>query len=133
MTCGVQYQLVRDSKGKKVARHGDTVGVRYKGMLLNGRQFDTNMPRGRPLYFTVGEGQVIRGMEEGIKGMSVGSRRNIMIPSNLGYGEKGSPPEIPKNADLVFEIELVGLDGVNSKNSAKRKHSNKSKKKHQQI
>ena len=82
------------------------VSIRYKGMLTSGVPFDSNMPRGRPLKFVIGGGDVIAGLEQGVQGMREGGYRNILIPSSLGYG---SVPQqkIPANSDLIFEVELL--------------------------
>ena len=65
------------------------------------------MPKGRPLTFTIGEGAVIKGFEDGCKGMRIGGKRKLIIPPHIGYGARGAPPDIPPNATLVFDIELV--------------------------
>lgn len=90
----------------KEAQKGDTVSVHYTGTLLNGEQFDSSYDRGEPFSFTIGEGGVIQGWEQGIPGMKVGGKRKLTIPADLGYGETGSG-SIPPNATLVFEVELV--------------------------
>jgi FKBP-type peptidyl-prolyl cis-trans isomerase len=88
---------------------GDTVKVHYTGTLLDGTKFDSSYERGEPFEFTVGQGQVIKGWDEGLLGMKVGGKRKLTIPSSMGYGEAGSPPTIPANAGLVFEVELVEI------------------------
>ena len=67
------------------------------------------MPRGRPFKFKLGAGEVIRGWDLGVAGMKLGGRRNLLIPSHLGYGKEGSPPKIPPNADLIFEVEVTKI------------------------
>jgi FKBP-type peptidyl-prolyl cis-trans isomerase FkpA len=86
---------------------GKTVEVHYVGTLENGEQFDSSRDRGVPFQFSLGGGQVIAGWDEGVEGMKVGGIRELTIPPELGYGEMGSPPVIPPNATLVFEIELL--------------------------
>jgi FKBP-type peptidyl-prolyl cis-trans isomerase len=93
------------------AKTGDTVHVQYTGTLTNGKKFDSSYDHGGdPFKFTIGKGEVIKGWDQGVPGMKVGGKRKLRIPSDLGYGAKGSPPNIPPDAGLVFEIELVSID-----------------------
>jgi FKBP-type peptidyl-prolyl cis-trans isomerase len=102
--------LVAGTTGRE-ARTGDTVHVQYTGTLTNGKKFDSSHDHGGdPFKFTIGKGEVIKGWDQGVVGMKVGSKRRLRIPSDLGYGEKGSPPNIPPGAGLVFEVELVSID-----------------------
>lgn len=105
-------QLVIDDitlgEGEEVVE-GDTVTVNYIGRLQNGEEFDNSYKRGTPFSFTVGQGRVIKGWEEGLKGMQVGGQRIIVIPSDLGYGDSGYGP-IPGKATLVFAIELLEIN-----------------------
>jgi len=87
---------------------GDVVSVHYVGKLQNGQEFDASKKRGAPFEFTVGEGRVIQGWEEGVVGMKVGGERVLVIPPEKGYGEAGIGP-IPGNATLVFSIELLEI------------------------
>ena len=91
-----------------VAKTGDKVTVQYVGQLFaDGKQFDTSWQKGRtPFEFTIGQGQVIQGWDQGIPGMKVGGRRILVIPADLAYGAAGSPPTIPANAPLVFVVDL---------------------------
>ncbi len=89
-----------------VAQDGDQLSMNYKGSLLNGEVFDQSYGRG-PFDFPLGGGQVIKGWDEGIKGMKVGGKRKLTIPASKGYGEAGSPPKIPGGATLIFEVELL--------------------------
>ncbi len=91
------------------ATEGSTVSVHYTGTLTNGEKFDSSLDRGRPFEFTLGAGRVIKGWEQGVRGMKVGGKRKLTIPPELGYGARGFPPVIPANATLVFEIELLGV------------------------
>lgn len=88
--------------------NGDTVEVHYVGTLQNGQEFDSSKKRGEPFTFTVGEGMVIEGWEKGLIGMKVGGQRILVVPPNMGYGERGIGP-IPGNATLVFSIELLAI------------------------
>ncbi|CAI5704856.1 unnamed protein product [Peronospora effusa] len=103
---GVTIEDVAVGKGRPVQR-GHKVGIVYRGRLTNGKQFDATQNRKKPFTFRHGIGDVIKGMDIGIEGMRVGSKRTITIPSRLGYGREGSPPVIPGNSDLIFEIEVV--------------------------
>jgi peptidylprolyl isomerase len=89
------------------AKEGDTVTVQYVGVLFeNNKEFDTSWGKDEPFEFTLGQGQVIDGWDQGVAGMKEGGRRRLIIPADLAYGEAGSPPNIPANAALVFTIDL---------------------------
>lgn len=90
------------------AKTGSAVSVNYVGALYHGgKVFDASWKRNEPFPFTIGKGQVIPGWEQGVPGMKVGGRRELIIPAALAYGAKGSPPTIPPNAPLVFVIDLL--------------------------
>jgi len=92
------------------AKAGDTVTVNYVGVLYNGgKEFNASWETKEPFSFTLGKGQVIPGWDQGIPGMKVGGRRELIIPPALAYGAKGSPPKIPANAPLVFVVDLLGV------------------------
>lgn len=94
--------------GKRASR-GSKVSVRYIGKLQkNGKQFDSNIGRA-PFKFRLGVGQVIKGWDVGVEGMRVGDKRRLTIPPSMGYGASGAPPQIPPNAWLVFDVELVNV------------------------
>jgi FKBP-type peptidyl-prolyl cis-trans isomerase len=92
-----------------VAKNGDLVEVDYTGKFADGKVFDSSIPRGQPLPFTLGAGQVIPGWDQGILGMKVGGKRTLTIPADLGYGANGFPPVIPANATLYFDVQLVSV------------------------
>jgi FKBP-type peptidyl-prolyl cis-trans isomerase len=104
--------VVKDLKtGDGVAaKSGDQVSVQYVGVLYSdGKQFDSSWDRGQPFSFQLGGGQVIPGWDQGVAGMKVGGRRELIIPPALGYGAQGQPPTIPANATLVFVIDLISV------------------------
>jgi FKBP-type peptidyl-prolyl cis-trans isomerase len=105
---GLQYREDAVGEGRE-ARAGDTVSVHYTGTLQNGTRFDTSRDRGQPITFPLGAGYVIKGWDEGIAGMKIGGKRTLVIPPQLGYGDRGSPPDVPPNATLVFDVELMGI------------------------
>jgi len=92
------------------ATAGKKVKVHYTGTLLNGTKFDSSVDRGQPFEFTLGQGQVIPGWDEGIALMKVGGKAKLIIPSRLGYGERGAGQQIPPNSTLVFEVELLEVN-----------------------
>jgi len=91
------------------AKSGQDVSVHYTGWLTNGKKFDSSKDRGDPFVFPLGQGQVIKGWDEGVQGMKVGGKRKLTIPSALGYGSRGAGGVIPPNATLVFEVELLSV------------------------
>jgi FKBP-type peptidyl-prolyl cis-trans isomerase len=93
----------------KEAKAGSTVSVHYTGTLMNGTEFDSSRKSGKPFDFALGAGQVIKGWDQGVAGMKVGGKRKLVIPSDLAYGEQGSPPTIPPNAPLKFDVELLDV------------------------
>jgi peptidylprolyl isomerase len=90
-----------------VAQPGSIVSANYTGWLANGRQFDSSRDHGKPYEFQLGTGRVIAGWDEGIAGMRVGGRRQLVIPATLAYGSVGVGDAVPPGAVLVFDIELV--------------------------
>nr|MBA2600726.1 FKBP-type peptidyl-prolyl cis-trans isomerase [Actinomycetota bacterium] len=104
---GLQYQDSECGQGPEAAS-GDLVTVHYTGKLENGETFDSSVG-GEPFTFPLGVGQAIPGWDEGVQGMSVGGKRTLTIPPELGYGVAGSPPVIPRNATLIFDIEVFEI------------------------
>ncbi|MFM2424281.1 MAG: hypothetical protein RLZZ70_672 [Candidatus Parcubacteria bacterium] len=96
----------------EAAKIGDTVTVHYIGTLQNGQEFDNSNKRGEPFTFTLGEGKVIKGWEEGVTGMKQGGKRILVIPSDKAYGDAGYGP-IPGKATLVFAIDLLEVQTPN--------------------
>lgn len=93
------------------AESGDQVTVQYVGVnYKSGKEFDASWDRGEPFTFTLGAGEVIPGWDQGVEGMRVGGRRELIIPPSLGYGSTGSPPVIPPDETLVFVVDLVGVE-----------------------
>ena len=105
-----ELQIEYLNKGQGAApAPGDTVVVHYTGWLTDGRKFDSSKDRGQPFSFPIGRGQVIKGWDEGVAGMKVGGKRELVIPADLGYGTRGAGGVIPPNATLKFEVELLDV------------------------
>jgi peptidylprolyl isomerase len=93
------------------AKSGDQVTVHYVGVTYkNGKEFDASWDRGEAYPFPLGAGEVIAGWDQGIVGMKVGGRRELIIPPELAYGEEGRPPAIPPNETLVFVVDLLAVE-----------------------
>jgi FKBP-type peptidyl-prolyl cis-trans isomerase len=106
---GLQYWDIVVGTGA-VAKEGDRVRVHYTGWLTTGKKFDSSVDGGRPFTFALGNGEVIRGWDEGIAGMKVGGKRQLRIPPELGYGEGGTPDgTIPANTTLIFDVQLLSV------------------------
>jgi FKBP-type peptidyl-prolyl cis-trans isomerase len=105
---GLKYYQLKKGTGA-VAKAGDTVRVHYTGWLTDGKKFDSSLDRGEPIEFPLGQGRVIKGWDEGVAGMKIGEKRQLQIPAALGYGDRGAGGVIPPNADLIFDVELVGV------------------------
>ncbi|WP_081209386.1 peptidylprolyl isomerase [Salegentibacter sediminis] len=105
---GLRYKIEKEGDGPK-AEKGKTVSVHYKGMLADGTVFDSSYKRNQPIDFPLGLGHVIAGWDEGIQLLKVGDQARFVIPSHLGYGDRGAGGVIPPNASLVFDVELVAV------------------------
>jgi FKBP-type peptidyl-prolyl cis-trans isomerase FkpA len=114
MDAGPEKPLVKTvitpGKGPE-AKDGDTVKVHYVGTLPDGKKFDSSRKRNEPFQFKIGQGNVIKGWDQGVPGMKVGEKRKLTIPPSLGYGARGVPGTIPPNSPLIFEVELVEVVG----------------------
>ena len=104
---GLQYSVIQDGKGA-TPKASDRVKVHYHGTLVDGTVFDSSVERGEPITFRLD--RLIPGWVEGIQLMKVGAKYRFVIPPELGYGKRGSPPRIGADATLVFEVELLGIE-----------------------
>jgi len=105
---GLKIIVTKEGTGP-TPKPGQTVAVHYVGTLKDGKKFDSSRDRGQPIEFPLGQGAVIKGWDEGIALMKVGEQATLIIPPDLGYGAAGSPPDIPPNAELHFDVELVAI------------------------
>jgi FKBP-type peptidyl-prolyl cis-trans isomerase len=106
---GLQYWDIRVGNGQE-AKEGSRVRVHYTGWLTSGKKFDSSVDAGTPFDFRIGNGEVIKGWEEGVSGMKVGGKRQLRIPPSLGYGAEGTPGgPIPPNATLIFDVQLLNV------------------------
>ena len=109
---GLQYEDTTVGEGAEATK-GNNVSVHYTGWLYNngeqGAKFDSSKDRREPFEFTLDDGMVIRGWDEGVQGMKVGGKRTLIIPAELGYGVHGAGGVIPPNATLMFDVELLDV------------------------
>ena len=105
---GLKYVELTVGTGPSPTR-GQRVTVHYTGTLTDGKKFDSSRDRHEPFVFAIGVGQVIKGWDEGVMTMKVGGRRKLMIPGPLAYGGRGVPGLIPPDAELHFDVELLGV------------------------
>ncbi len=105
---GLLYVDLVKGSGRE-AHVGETAIVHYTGWLEDGTKFDSSVDRGEPFSFQLGAGRVIKGWDEGVVGMHIGTKRKLTIPPHLGYGQRGAGRIIPPHATLIFEVELLDL------------------------
>ena len=105
----LEIKTTQEGTGEQAVKAGDDITVHYTGKLTDGTKFDSSVDRGVPFDFTIGQGQVIQGWDQGLLGMKVGEKRTLTIPSELAYGSRGAGNVIPPNAVLVFDVELVAI------------------------
>lgn len=110
---GLEYEISKEGKGQAVIS-GQRVQVHYSGWLnVNGKRgklFDSSRKKNKPFIFALGEGQVIRGWDEGVAGMKRGEKRILYVPAMLGYGSRGAGDVIPPDSNLIFEVELLDFE-----------------------
>jgi FKBP-type peptidyl-prolyl cis-trans isomerase len=109
---GIRYLIEREGQGAP-PRPGDNVSVLYSGRLLSGKVFDQNFDAKHPFTFRLGRGVVIQGWDQVLQLMRPGEKRLVIVPSELAYGTRGQGPQIPRDATLVFEIDLLAVDREN--------------------
>ena len=107
---GMKIEILKQGSGIE-AKAGDTVTVNYVGTLQDGTKFDSSIDRGQPFPLTLGQNSVIQGWELGVAGMKVGEKRRLTIPPELAYGSQGAGGVIPPNATLIFEIDMLSING----------------------
>jgi FK506-binding protein 1 len=106
---GVDVKVLQAGNGVK-PKIGDKVSVHYVGTLTTGSKFDSSRDRNAPFQFRLGKGEVIRGWDEGVAQMSIGEKSILTCTPDYAYGAQGYPPVIPKNATLLFEVELLRIN-----------------------
>ena len=105
----LRAEIMQEGTGEE-AKSGDKISVHYVGVLEDRTKFDSSLDRGEPFVFNLGAGQVIQGWDLGVVGMKVGEIRRLYIPSEFGYGEQGAGNLILPNSNLVFDVELLGIE-----------------------
>ncbi|KAL7888239.1 hypothetical protein AOLI_G00032130 [Acnodon oligacanthus] len=108
---GVEVETISPGDGRTFPKKGQTCVVHYIGMLQNGKKFDSSRDRNKPFKFKIGRQEVIKGWEEGVAQMSLGQRAKITCTPDMAYGATGHPGVIPPNATLIFDVELLKLEG----------------------
>ncbi|KAH8144420.1 uncharacterized protein LAJ45_11588 [Morchella importuna] len=107
----LKIEKVKEIECVRKTKAGDTIQVHYRGTLEDGTEFDASYNRGQPFVFQLGQGRVIKGWDQGLLDMCIGDERKLTIPYDLAYGERGMPPVIPPKATLIFQTELLGIQG----------------------
>ena len=118
MESAPQFEKIDRKEGNgEAADIGNMVKVHYTGWLYDenapekkGRKFDSSYDRKQPFSFMLGAGKVIKGWDQGVRGMKAGGERTLIIPASMAYGERGAGGIIPPNATLIFDVELIGLE-----------------------
>ncbi len=105
---GLKIEDIEEGTGQ-VAKDNDLVSMHYTGWLTDGTKFDSSVDRDEPFECRIGAGYVIKGWDMGVPGMKVGGIRKLTIPPELAYGRYGVDPDIPGDATLIFEVELLGI------------------------
>jgi FKBP-type peptidyl-prolyl cis-trans isomerase len=113
---GLQYWDIKVGTGEE-AKSGDKVKVHYTGWFTSGKKFDSSVDAQQPYSFTLGQGNVIKGWDEGVAGMKVGGKRQLRIPPELAYGEQGYKNIVPPNATLIFDVQLLSVTRTPAKDS----------------
>ena len=113
----VQVERIKAGDGTNFPKAGDTVTMHYTGTLAkDGSEFDSSRKPGRgPFETQIGVGRVIQGWDQGVPQLSLGERAKLIIPANEGYGARGAGGVIPPNADLIFDVELLAINGKRGK------------------
>ncbi|KAH0610343.1 uncharacterized protein H6S33_011870 [Morchella sextelata] len=107
----LKIEKVKEIECVRKTKAGDTIQVHYRGTLEDGTEFDASYNRGQPFVFQLGQGRVIKGWDQGLLDMCIGDERKLTIPYDLAYGERGMPPVIPPKSTLIFQTELLGIQG----------------------
>ncbi|RWS19293.1 hypothetical protein B4U80_08386 [Leptotrombidium deliense] len=107
---GVEVHTLKQGDGSKFPNTGQTVVIHYTGTFQDGTRFDSSRDRGTPLKFKIGKGEIIKGLDEGVAQMSVGQRAKLICSPDVAFGSKGLPGIIPRNATLIFDVELIRLE-----------------------
>src|ERR1019366_3140248 len=109
---GLKYILIKENKAGEKVIAGSKATVHYSGYFMNGKMFDSSVERGQSFTLKVGQGQVIKGWDEGIALLHKGEKAKFIIPYQLAYGEQGRPPVIPEKSDLIFDVEIVDVQKI---------------------
>lgn len=105
---GLEIKTTQEGIGDRAIKKGDHIFVHYTGKLTNGTVFDSSVTRGVPFDFTIGQGMVIAGWEQGFIGAKVGEKRTLTIPAEMGYGSRDMG-SIPANSALIFDVEVISI------------------------
>ncbi|BFZ16506.1 hypothetical protein BsWGS_19545 [Bradybaena similaris] len=107
---GVEKEIISPGDGATYPKAGQTVVIHYTASLANGQKIDSSRDRGSPFKFCIGKGEVIKGWDEGVSKMSRGERARLICSPDFAYGTRGYPGAIPRNATLIFDIELLKME-----------------------